>query len=121
MRTLCRVIAAGTLLVASSVAADDIPGTWTLSIDTPRGLQHPTLVVVRQDDDYSGVYNSVRGPIDVPRIEFADGAFSFPLTISVPIGEIEVQYVGRIEGDRMTGAAQSPRGKVPFTGERDEG
>ena len=41
-----------------------------------------------------------------------------PLSISVPIGDIEVNYAGSFEGDEMTGAVQSPRGTVPFTARR---
>jgi hypothetical protein len=106
------------LIVCGAATAEELAGTWTLTIDTPRGVQHPTLVIEKGDQGYSGVYNSLRGPIDIERIEREGERFWFPLTISVPIGDIEVNYAGSFEGDDMTGAVQSPRGTVPFTARR---
>lgn len=104
-------------LVASGA---ELAGTWTLSIDTPRGVQHPSLVIELQDEAYSGVYHSRRGPISIPAIARNGAAFSFPLTITVPIGEIEVLYSGKVDGDQMRGSAKNPRGEVPFTGVRSK-
>ena len=116
MATILRLTA---LLIFSGTAlAGELAGTWTLNIDTPRGLQHPTLVINQSADGYSGVYNSLRGPIDIERIERDGDNFSFPLTITVPIGDIEVNYNGSINGEDMTGVVESPRGQVPFTGSR---
>lgn len=106
------------LLTAAVAQADELAGEWTLSIDTPRGLQHPTLVVTRDGDNYTGIYNSMRGPIDVERIIRDGDNFAFPLVITVPIGDIEVNYRGTIAGDDMTGQVRNPRGTVPFTGKR---
>jgi hypothetical protein len=106
------------LLFSSSVLAAELAGQWTLTIDTPRGVQHPTLVIVRNGDGYSGVYNSLRGPIDIETIQREGNKFAFPLVITVPIGEIEVNYRGSIDKDDMAGSVQNPRGEVQFTGKR---
>ena len=106
------------IFLSASAFADELAGTWTLTIDTPRGVQHPTLVVVQNGEQYSGVYNSLRGPIDVESISFDGSNFDFPLVITVPIGDIEVSYRGTIDGDKMNGSVQNPRGEVPFSGER---
>lgn len=106
------------LLFSNSALADGLAGTWTLSIDTPRGVQHPTLVIRQTDDTYSGVYNSLRGPIVIDAITLDGNNFAFPLVITVPIGEINVNYSGSISADDMTGSVQNPRGAVAFTGKR---
>ncbi|MFP6816403.1 MAG: hypothetical protein VB949_12155 [Pseudomonadales bacterium] len=106
------------LLFSSVALADELAGTWILSIDTPRGVQHPTLVIRQTDEVYSGVYNSLRGPIVVDTITVDGNNFAFPLVITVPIGDINVNYTGSINGDDMTGSVQNPRGAVPFTGKR---
>ena len=100
--------------------AGELAGEWTLTIDTPRGVQHPTLVIVRDGDRYSGVYNSRRGPIDIEAIKTDGESFSFPLVITVPIGDIEVIYVGSFRNNDMTGSVQSPRGAVPFSASRTD-
>jgi len=114
-------LTAGTfcLLFGTATFASELAGTWTLTIDTPRGVQHPTLVISQNGDGYSGVYNSLRGPLDIERINRDGDKFDFPITITVPIGDIEVNYAGTISGDDMTGTVQSPRGEVPFTAKRD--
>ncbi len=112
---LIGVLAAG----SASAQAEELAGTWTLSIETPRGVQHPTLEIKQDGDRYSGVYNSLRGPIDIERIDREGNAFSFPLIITVPIGDIEVNYAGSFEGNEMTGNVQSPRGEVPFSATRN--
>lgn len=106
------------LLLGTTASADELTGTWTLTIDTPRGVQHPTLVIEQNGDGYSGVYNSLRGPIDIEAISRDGNAFAFPLLITVPIGDIQVDYSGTFEADDMTGTVLSPRGAVPFTAKR---
>ncbi len=107
------------LLLSAVASADELAGLWTLTIDTPRGVQHPSLVINQDGDGYSGVYNSLRGPIDIETISSDGDSFIFPLVITVPIGDIEVNYSGTISGDDMTGTVSSPRGEVPFTATRE--
>ncbi|MGE0621672.1 MAG: hypothetical protein AB7I04_01610 [Pseudomonadales bacterium] len=106
------------LCLQPAAYADDFSGTWTLTLDTPNGVQNPTLVIEQNGDGYSGVYNSRRGPIEIPEIKRDGNAFAFPLTISVPIGEVQVDYRGTFAGDEMQGSVQSPRGEVPFTAKK---
>lgn len=106
------------LFASANLFADELTGTWTLDIQTPRGLQHPTLVITSASDKYSGVYNSMRGPIAIDTITRDGNSFSFPMTVSVPIGDINVTYSGSIDGERMKGTVKNPRGEVPFTGTR---
>jgi len=105
-------------LLCGSAFADELAGEWILTIETPRGIQHPTLVVEHIGGTYSGVYNSLRGAIPIESISHDGNSFSFPLVITVPIGEIEVIYRGTYSADSMTGSVRNPRGEVPFTGER---
>ena len=81
-------------------------------------MRHPSLEINQNGDGYSGVYNSLRGPIDIETISREGDSFTFPLVITVPIGEIKVNYAGTISGDNMTGTVQSARGEVPFTATR---
>jgi hypothetical protein len=106
------------LFAAAGAMADELAGTWTLTLDTPRGIQHPTLEIREKGDGYSGVYNSLRGPIEIESITRDGNTFAFPLQITVPIGDIEVNYSGSFEGDEMTGTVENPRGSVPFTATR---
>ena len=103
-----------------SAAGSELAGVWTLSIDTPRGIQHPTLVINKDGDSYSGVYNSLRGPLPIEKVTGDGDNFEFPLVITVPIGEVEVHYRGSISGDDMKGTVVSARGEVLFSAKRDK-
>ena len=107
-------------LLAPAAAADPLAGTWTLTVDTPRGIQHPTLEVTSGEQGYSGVYNSVRGPIPVERIALEGTRFSFPLVVELPIGTRELEYSGTVDGNTMEGTAGTPRGAIPFSGVRED-
>jgi len=104
----------------ASAAGSELAGVWTLSIDTPRGIQHPTLVINKDGDSYSGVYNSLRGPLPIEKVTGDGDNFEFPLVITVPIGEVEVHYRGSISGDDMKGTVVSARGEVLFSAKRDK-
>ncbi len=106
-------------LLAAPAFAGGLVGSWTLSVDTPRGLQNPLLVVEQAGDVLRGVYHSRQGPLPIEGIDFDGSNFSFPLVIEVPIGKINVQYRGSVSGDQMQGVVENPRGQVPFSGRRN--
>lgn len=105
---------------AATTASDaaNINGEWTLTIDTPRGVQHPVVSISESGGKLTGTYASFRGPLDISSVSVEGNTFSFPLQITVPIGTIEVTYEGTIDGDQMTGQVKNPRGAVPFSGVR---
>ena len=107
------------ILLTPAVALAELAGSWTLTIDTPRGVQHPKMEVQQTDAGYTGTYHSIRGPLPMKNIQSDGTNFSFDMTITVPIGEIDVSYVGTIDGDELTGQVTNPRGQVPFSGVRD--
>ena len=43
MRKVQLILGLLVVLLTSTVHADELAGEWTLTIDTPRGVQHPTL------------------------------------------------------------------------------
>ena len=104
--------------VAQAVSVATIVGQWTLNIDSPRGVLHPVLTVQKTGTGYSATYEGRQGLLTIDRVEVNGAKFSFPLSITIPIGTIEVNYVGEVQGDRLQGVVRNPRGEVPFSGER---
>ena len=107
------------VLACGGAFAEEFAGEWTLTLDTPRGVRHPTLAISKDGNEYSGVYTGRMGPLNIEAIETDGNAFSFPLQITIPIGTIDVHYSGTVEGNAMTGVVSNPRGEVPFTGTRE--
>lgn len=107
-------------LLASLTATADLAGIWTLTVESPRGTQHPTLTINRNDTGYSGVYAGARGELPIPVIESDGTSFSFPLTISMPMGDMDLEYKGTVNGEHMSGEIGNPMGSIPFQGERNQ-
>ena len=86
----------------------------------PRGVQHPTLKVERDEDTYHGVFTGQRGEVLIKEIQVEGNAFSFPLKVPTPMGKIKLHYSGQIDAGLIQGKIKTPRGAMPFTGKRME-
>jgi len=106
--------------MAGTAVAAGIEGTWILVVETPRGVQHPQLRVIGEGDAYHGTYTGRQGELPIERIEVDGDAFSFPLRVTMPMGEMDLRYSGLINGDHLEGEIGNPRGSIPFTGTRAE-
>ncbi len=106
-------------LVAGLAFGDNhLVGVWTLTIDTPRGINHPVLTVVQTDQGYKGNMVGRRGETVIPSIAFDGSKFSFPMKVSMPFGEFDMSYAGVVEADEMRGEVRGPRGGIPFSGKK---
>ena len=119
-RTLSLFALAFCACLAPLTATAELAGTWTLTINTPRGVQNPKLEVIETDGVYAGTYHSLRGPLELNNVQTDGRSFSFDIQITVPIGDIDVTYTGEIDGDNMSGKVVNPRGEVPFSGQRNQ-
>ena len=114
----CGLLLLAGMLTTAAVQADThaIVGTWTLEVSTPRGIQHPTLVVKQNGEGYSGSYTGRRGELPIESVQVDGATFRFPLTVTMPMGEMNLDYSGRVTGNTMQGEIGNPRGSIPFTG-----
>ena len=93
-------------------------GQWKLTVETPNGTTNPILTINAADAGYSGSYVGPRGSFELKEIKVEGNTFSFPLTITIPIGKMDVQYAGQVEGDTVSGSIGNPQGTIPFVGVR---
>ncbi|MFP6809295.1 MAG: hypothetical protein VB957_19230 [Pseudomonadales bacterium] len=103
-----------------SIVGPSIVGTWALEVSSPRGVQHPTLMVTGDKDTYHGVLTGERGKVVIKEIQVEENTFSFPLKVKTPMGKLKLHYSGQIDADLMQGKIKTPRGTMPFTGKRTE-
>jgi len=66
----------------------ELAGDWTLTIDTPRGVQHPVLSIQRNNSGYTATYSGRQGVLTIDEVTRDGNRFAFPLSITVPIGTI---------------------------------
>ena len=102
----------------TSADTHSIVGTWALEVSSPRGVQHPTLMVTGDKDTYHGVLTGQRGKVLIKEIQVEENTFSFPLKVPTPMGKFELHYRGQIDAGLMQGKIDTPRGAIPFTGKR---
>ena len=95
-----------------------VVGQWKLTVETPNGTTNPILTINAADAGYAGTYVSPRGSFELKDIKVDGNAFSFPLTITIPIGKLDLQYSGKVEGDTISGSIGNPQGTIPFDGVR---
>ena len=95
-----------------------VVGQWKLTVETPNGTTNPILTISAADTGYSGTYVGPRGSFELKEIKVEGNTFSFPLTITIPIGKMDFQYTGKVEGDTVSGAIGNPQGTIPFFGVR---
>ena len=113
------LIIAFTLIGSPAVrAGEGVEGVWRLTVSTPRGVQHPTLTINRDGEQYSGTLVGRRGEQVIDSIAVEGNVFQFPLEVDMPIGRMNLLYRAAVEGDTFVGEIGNPRGAIPFSGER---
>ena len=103
---------------ASEKLEPEIVGTWTLTLATPRGLEHPELTIHQKGEGFRGWIKTRKGKKRLRKISASGNEFSFQQEVPVPGGKLKVKFSGTIKGDQLQGATSSRLGKLPFTGVR---
>jgi hypothetical protein len=121
-RSLARAVplALVLLLGSSALAADsviDVTGTWKMEVKTAQGTGQPTLDLKQDGEKVTGTYKGQLG--EAPLTGNVKGeALTLNFKISGPMGELPVEYSGRVAGDAMEGKVKLGPGEGTFTGKR---
>jgi hypothetical protein len=98
------------LLLASSIAAADVSGTWQLAVETSQGSGTPTMVLQQDGEKLTGTFNSqifgaakLTGTVKGNAIEFAFEGQAGDQTL-------KATYKGTVE------SATSMKGTAVYTG-----
>lgn len=112
------LVAFSTCITTLQAAPASVVGQWKLTVETPNGTTNPILTINAAESGYSGTYVGPRGSFELTEIKVDGNTFSFPLTITIPIGKLDLQYTGKVEGNRISGSIGNPQGTIPFVGVR---
>lgn len=115
---LALLVAFSAFITTLQADTSGVAGQWKLTVETPNGTTNPILTINASDTGYSGTYVGPRGSFELKEIKVEGNTFSFPLTITIPIGTIDVHYSGKVEGDAISGSIGNPQGTIPFVGVR---
>jgi hypothetical protein len=106
-------------LAATMLAyAANVAGTWTLSVESPRGTRDSTLVLQQNGEALTGTLKSQRG--DMPVTGTLKGnALALSYKMSMQGNEMEITYTGTVDGDSMSGTVSfGGMGEGKFTGKK---
>jgi hypothetical protein len=101
-----------------AVAATNISGTWALSVETPMGARDMKLSATQTGEAVTGTIASPRG--DMPITGTVKGnAVAFMMKVNAQGMDMQIDYVGTVEGDSMKGTAKfGDFGDGTFTGKK---
>ena len=81
-----------------------VAGTWNLQIKSPMG-DRPATLELSGESELSGSVKAEQGNTDVSGTLDGD-AVAFKGTMSGQMGEIELTFSGKLDGDEMSGDVQ---------------
>ncbi len=126
MNRLVMIAALGSLSVlfgsASAVAADGGPcaGVWTLEFETPMGPSSVRMTLTQNGEQLTGkAADPMGGEVDVTGT-CKDGAVEMSETVNSPMGELKIEFIGKVTGKSMSGSVVfGDFGGGDFTGKKE--
>lgn len=119
------VLAATTLCSPAFAQSSPVVGDWAVVVETPQGNFETTMMVEEEAGAYSVSFDDPPNPNfpppesdEITNVVVEGGSFSFTRTLSSPQGPFELSYSGMVDGDSLTGEANSAFGPVPITATR---
>jgi hypothetical protein len=113
MTSTFRISGQTTLLLACVVVlpcavplyAVDVTGTWQMTVESPQGTAHPSLVLKQDGEKLTGTY---KGRIGESRLEGTvnNDRIRFTVTLKFQDQPFVITYTGTVEQDTMKGTAQ---------------
>ncbi len=102
--------------------AMDVSGTWTVTVQSPRGTQESTAELsMETDGTLSGTVRGERGEGSVTEGWVSGNRFNFTVNITMGGRSVEASYSGTLEGNRMEGSVSFGRFSTEFTAEKTAG
>ena len=104
------------IFISNAAFAEPV-GTWDLISPSPMG-DMPEVLVLRVDG--SGSLENQMGKAEFMAAKIDGNNFEFTVTVNSPMGEMQLQYSGDVDGDKLNGTLETPMGPAPFSGSRSK-
>ncbi len=95
-----------------------VAGNWKLTMQTPFGVQTPTLVLREENGGYDGELDGASGKSELENLSVSGNDLSFDTQVATPMGKFKVGFSATVDGDTMSGKFKTMMGSTDFTGER---
>jgi hypothetical protein len=93
-----------------------IVGSWKLTLETPFGVQTPTL---RIGPDGAGGLGSHAGEVPLTDLQISGDSAEFHAKVPTPMGSFNIGFDVKASGDALSGKFKTPLGATPLTGVRE--
>jgi hypothetical protein len=88
-----------------TAAAANISGTWNFTVDTPAGTGSPVFTFKQDGENLTGTYKGQFGEKNVAGT-VKGGDVTFSMKVSYEGQDMEITYMGKVEGNSMKGTAK---------------
>jgi len=96
-----------------------VAGTWNLMVESPQGAVAVTADLRQEGETISGTVTSPFGQSSISSGSVSGPEVRFTLSVEIQGTPMSVTFVGRVEGDRMSGTVTvEGMGSFPFSGTR---
>ena len=96
-----------------------VDGTYDITVDTPLGAQSVELTLKTEGSALSGSIDSPMGAQEFSGGSVSGDDISWQMEINSPIGNMNLEYKGKITGDDIAGEVKAGDfGSSPFKGKR---
>jgi hypothetical protein len=108
----------GPVVTPAAAVSSQVAGLWTLTVESPMGREDVDASFTLVGDHVSGTMRSAGR--DVPLEGTVNGnVLRFDMSLDVRGQALQLDYVGTVEGDTMSGTVQfGPIGTGKFSGTR---
>ncbi|HEY4366361.1 MAG TPA: hypothetical protein VGN07_03945 [Steroidobacteraceae bacterium] len=115
IRKILTVVVAMAAAVTAYAAGTSVSGTWNVTVQTQRATRNSTMVLTQSGENVTGTYKGQRG--DIPISGTVKGnALNLSYKLDLQGTELEVKYVGTVEGNTAKGTvAMGQVGEGKFT------
>ena len=95
-----------------------VDGTYSVPVDTPAGRVDITLVLKVKEKSVSGCTRAFNSEVPFNGGTVDGNDFTFRVSEMTPIGPIDLEYAGTVDGNKISGQVNTPLGPKFFNGVR---
>lgn len=96
-----------------------LEGKWNLVIKTPFGQQKVTADISQQADGLGGTIANEKGPAPLKAARAEGDEAWFEGTVKTPFGELNLNFHGVIQDNKIFGKVKTTFGTSDFSGTRE--
>lgn len=91
-------------------------GAYLIKMSTPQGEMELTMTI--KEDRTGYIESTMMGKSEFSDAMIEGNNFKFNATMNTPMGEMEMTFIGTVDGDNINGSIGTQMGDIPFAGQR---